>query len=420
MNDETLFILAGYGNYLNRGCEAIIRGTVHILRRHFSDPSFLVLSSFHNEQVLQQQRAGEYDPAIQHERTWGSQQRFDGPWFITNILRRTFPRLLRHFFYGNLNPYLDKVPAVLAVGGDNYSIDYDSRPFRWTVLDDLVVSRGKPLIVWGASVGPFTRQPHYERYMSRHLRKVHIFSRESLTTKYLNSLGLTANVYQVADPAFLMDPVAPAEQFVGSLPLENGAIGMNLSPLLSKYITAGNIDAWASEAAQIVQAVLERTGRAVCLIPHVTDANPRRCDYSFLRKVASLLKQPEDRLVMLPNNLSAAETKWVISKMSFFAGARTHATIAAISSCIPTLSFGYSVKSRGINQDVYGHTHYCMDAKDMSAQRVAAKIEEMMQDADRISSQLNDRVPALKNAALVAGQHLKIILADQARLTGSV
>ena len=37
-----------------------------------------------------------------------------------------------------------------------------------------------------------------------------------------------------------------------------------------------------------------------------------------------------------------------------FVGARTHATIAAYSSLVPTLVVGYSVKARGIARDLFG------------------------------------------------------------------
>lgn len=37
-----------------------------------------------------------------------------------------------------------------------------------------------------------------------------------------------------------------------------------------------------------------------------------------------------------------------------FIGARTHATIAAYSSLVPTLVVGYSVKARGIARDLFG------------------------------------------------------------------
>jgi polysaccharide pyruvyl transferase WcaK-like protein len=48
------------------------------------------------------------------------------------------------------------------------------------------------------------------------------------------------------------------------------------------------------------------------------------------------------------------ELKHIISRCRFFIGARTHVTIAAYSSCVPTLVLGYSVKSRGIARDLFG------------------------------------------------------------------
>ena len=49
------------------------------------------------------------------------------------------------------------------------------------------------------------------------------------------------------------------------------------------------------------------------------------------------------------------ELKGYIARCRFFVGARTHATIAAYSSCVPTLVLGYSVKSRGIARDLFGN-----------------------------------------------------------------
>ncbi|MFC2145557.1 polysaccharide pyruvyl transferase family protein, partial [Actinomycetota bacterium] len=42
------------------------------------------------------------------------------------------------------------------------------------------------------------------------------------------------------------------------------------------------------------------------------------------------------------------------SSCRMFIGARTHATIAAYSTCVPTLALGYSVKSKGIARDIFG------------------------------------------------------------------
>ena len=48
------------------------------------------------------------------------------------------------------------------------------------------------------------------------------------------------------------------------------------------------------------------------------------------------------------------QLKDIISHCEFFIGARTHATIAAYSTGIPTLVVGYSVKARGIARDLFG------------------------------------------------------------------
>jgi polysaccharide pyruvyl transferase WcaK-like protein len=51
------------------------------------------------------------------------------------------------------------------------------------------------------------------------------------------------------------------------------------------------------------------------------------------------------------------ELKGFISRCRYFIGARTHATIAAYSTCVPTLVVGYSVKSIGIARDLFGTEH---------------------------------------------------------------
>ena len=66
MKNKTLFILAGNGPYDNRGCEAIVRGTAQILRRHFEDPAFLVCSHFQSEAQLRRQQQQETDADIRH------------------------------------------------------------------------------------------------------------------------------------------------------------------------------------------------------------------------------------------------------------------------------------------------------------------------------------------------------------------
>ena len=59
-------------------------------------------------------------------------------------------------------------------------------------------------------------------------------------------------------------------------------------------------------------------------------------------------------VLFLLEDMSCEQLKGYIAKCRFFIGARTHSTIAAYSSCVPTLVVGYSVKAIGIARDLFG------------------------------------------------------------------
>ncbi len=416
MDDERpLFILAGNGPYTNRGCEAIVRGTTKILREYYKDPRFLCFSHIQSKGQFRRQCLNEVDPAITHLHSHRMNKKqvvrnFWKPGTWLYAYRYLFdPEALNYQVYRDMLPFLDDAVAVLSVGGDTYSLDYDL-PILFAGLDDIVLERKRPLAIWGASVGPFNAIPKCEQYMSRHLRKVPvIFARESVTIDYLKGIGVTENVYPVSDPAFLMDPVKPKD-IEGVLSIDEEAIGLNLSPLMAKYVTGGDLKAWTSMASSIVENVAKKTGMPVYLIPHVT--NPNSNDHEFMQRALSLIKDRNGNIILVSPEYNAAETKWIISQMAFFAGARTHSTIAALSSGVPTLSFAYSIKAQGINRDIFGHTDYCMGAADLNAEAVAARVISMLDESAAIRRELAGRVPGTQRAALRAGMELKHLIGE--------
>jgi colanic acid/amylovoran biosynthesis protein len=414
--ERPLFILAGNGPYANRGCEAIVRGTTKILREHFKDPRFLSLSLIQSEEQFRKQCLEEIDPAITHLRG----RLINKDYIIHNFWRRGTVKALYHLYfnrdayytgiYANIQPHLNSASAVLSVGGDNYHID-GRLPIPFTSLDDLVTAQRRPLIIWGASVGPFSAMPDYERYMSHHLQKATgIFARESATIDYLKSIGVTENVYSVADPAFLMDPVKP-EGIEDILSPDEEVVGLNLSPLMAKYVTDGDLEAWVTVAASIIKSIAQKLEMPVYLIPHVTEPGTNN-DHVFMEKALSLISKDYKNITLIPPTYNAAETKWIIRQMTFFAGARTHSTIAALSSGIPTLSFAYSIKARGINHDIFGHADYCLEPIDMKAEVVSSRLSSMLDKNIEIQKHLSTEIPRLKRAALHAGFELKQLIRE--------
>lgn len=407
----TRFLLAGNGLYNNRGCEAIIRGTVQVLSGAFGADTLFTVASFGEQEDFKRQQNGEADPRVSHFLIRKSDRKLSAE-YLKSWLNRKLKIPLDWSLY-ELPQEETEFAAALEVGGDNYSLDY-SLPMPFLRLDRKILERGLPLVHWGSSIGPFSSNPDIERKMAEHLKKFTvIYVRETRSRKYLESLGLR-NLVQVADPAFLMEPVE-----VPGLELPGSFIGLNFSRHTAKRGAGGELDSWTAICADVVERVSDRTGMPVVLIPHVYSFGDKgrfaSQDRQFMREVLERVRGGRDVSLLSPD-LGAAQVKWVISKSQVFAGARTHSTIAAISTCVPTISLAYSMKAFGINEDVFGSLDYCIDVKKMgeNPDELPTRIARVLEERSAVAARLNSVVPGLKMLALKAGEDLK------ARLGGGI
>lgn len=90
-----------------------------------------------------------------------------------------------------------------------------------------------------------------------------------------------------------------------------------------------------------------------------------------------------------------------------------HSVIASLSCCVPTLSFSYSIKSKGLNKDIFGHTKYCLSAGELTDDNVAEKIEELLQESENIKRHLERKIPEVKALAMSSGEILRRILQER-------
>lgn len=411
------FLLVGNGAFANRGCEAIVRGTMAILRREFGPDARGVAASFASREAIRRQAEAESDPDLTHLALPRAGARGSADWWRWQM--RKLVRPVVETRYRRLGPFLAGAHLALEIGGDNYSLDY-GWPEPFLALDRYLARRGVPVVLWGASVGPFDAAPPRARgTMFRHLAGLRaIFLRESASLDYLRGQGLT-NVFAMADPAFAMPAREPARERLGfALPPE--PIGLNLSPLLARFAAGGDRERWLGLCAALAARLLAKSGgRSLLLVPHVTGAGDAGDDFRLLQDLAARLPACRDRIRCLPPTLSAAETKGVIARCAVFAGARTHATIAALSSGVPTLSFAYSVKAYGLNQDVYGSRDYCVAPEAWRApESIAARLLALLEDAGSVRRRLRQVVPELQARAYAAGPLLRRLLGGRAVRAG--
>lgn len=411
MTDTCTVALVSNGLYENRGCEAIVRGTMEILRKEYRSKIAVKAGVIASPSAVEKQGAGETDPSIDTFSLRG----LDGPrWSPSWIMRKSNERLNTYFYphLGDLRRNLSTCELALEVGGDNYSLDY-GRPTFHLATDRYLMRRGIPVVLWGASIGPFDADPTFSKRVFKHLLELDaVFVRESESFEYLAKNGIHHNVHLMADPAFAMAARKPAAHFPATNVLP-GTIGINLSYLIAYFSGATyhdlGIAGWGEFCAEIVRETLS-LGRPVLLIPHVGSARRNTEDFALARQIRRLLSDEYgSALSIVEEDYSAAEFKWIISQCAVFAGARTHATIAAISSMVPTLSIGYSLKARGINHDVFGHGDFCIPASEVTPKAFVGRLAALINNERSIREHLEQVVPRLEDNAWRAGAILRAI-----------
>ena len=338
----------GNGDSGNHGCEAIVRGTVALLGGKDNSNSFCIYSDY----CEQDKKYGLNELAEIQEAKKAIKR---GPQFLSAYLKM---KMFNDYASMDALLYLEKIYSAsefadiaLSVGGDNYC--YKGNEF-YTELNKAYHKAGIKTVLWGCSIEPELMKN--KRIQSDINRYNAVVARESITQEAL--IALRSDVLLAPDPAFYMEANTCTldDRF-----FNHEVIGINLSPMLISY--ESNYGVSIDNYRNLIQHIIDNTKYDIALIPHVVW--PNNDDRKTLIQLYNAIEQ-KDRLIII-EDMTAPELKYCISKCKFFVGARTHATIAAYSSGVPTLVVGYSVKARGIAKDLFGDDeHYVIPVQSIN------------------------------------------------------
>lgn len=397
----TTIYFTGQNNFGNRGCEALVRSTVATLREQDPSLQFLVPSLDIARDSAQWPEAAQSgvrfvpSPSVPASyKWWGRLCKF-----LPMMKSLPWPSLkgLSH-----LEEYLQEADAVISIGGDNYSLDYGLVSlFFFVGIAERAMELGKKTALWGASVGPFSQDPQTEKQLAKHLNRVSFISiRESHSVNYLKNIGVAKNVTPVVDSAFALEKISVDIEKFWPTEFPNSVVGINVSPLVADvYARNSNGLSLENEVIDFINQISNKTNHSILLIPHVAPLNGDKFnnDEIYLAKIFEKVKSP--RVSIAPFGLNACEIKTVISKCRYFIGARTHATIGAISSNVPTISIAYSVKARGINFDIFSNEKYVLPTPEIKASTLWNSLQTLINDEDIIKTTLEEKMPQWKNLA---------------------
>lgn len=182
-----------------------------------------------------------------------------------------------------------------------------------------------------------------------------------------------------------------------------------MSPLLLRYRPAGEpADRLLDEIAGFVRYAVVERGLGVLLVPHVIphDGTVKDNDAAFMAQLLPRLNDLGNRVQLMDERLNAAQIKHVIAQCRFFIGSRTHSTIAALSSGVPTISIAYSVKAKGINHDLFGHNRYVLDTLEVSRESLTERLTRLWNEESDLRSLLVSTTEAMGKRAREALRRL--------------
>ena len=379
-----MYLHGGSGNH---GCEAIVNCTCHMTE---GIPKLLVTNSEKEDKTYSLESLCD----ILQERKISEHFAVHVLCYIRRALFRDPECFMRYRFRQVLGK--NRSPLYLSIGGDMYC--YEETKKEAIVANSTFNKAGSKTILLGCSLEPELLQD--AEIIEDMKRYALITPRESITEKALRKAGITKNVQFFPDPAFALEP---EKIQLPSMFVAGRTIGINVSPMIIQHEKVDGIT--FSNYRNLIEHILQDTDNCVALIPHVMWKN--NDDRLALRELYRGYEANE-RVVLFPD-MSCQKLKYIISKCRAFVGARTHATIAAYSSCIPTLVVGYSVKARGIARDLFGsEEHYVLPVQTLeNPDDLILAYDWLMDREQEIRTRLKKIMPAYCAKATKAGDAIR-------------
>ena len=382
MKNLYFYFHAGSGNH---GCEAIVRSTQAL----FQIKPILVSSA------PEEDRCYHLD-----EITTLKEKRIPTPSILEKLGCAVTRRFLQSEIYGyRVRAKYEVADAPLdviacSIGGDNYCYG-DAYNLHLEGLNRQLHKRGIKTVLWGCSIEPKMVTEAMKKDFARYDL---IIARESISYRLLKESN--SNTILACDPAFTLRKEImplPKEFILGK------TIGINLSPLVQKKEQRDGIT--FENYRNLIQYILDSTDYSIALIPHVVCSG--NDDREAMQPLLDEYRSTE-RVFMI-GDCNCEQLKGYIARCKLFIGARTHATIAAYSTGVPTLVIGYSTKATGIARDLFGTDEdYVLPVQKLAKpDDMILAFNWLLQNADNIKKHLVKIMPEYMGTIRLAVEAVK-------------
>lgn len=244
-------------------------------------------------------------------------------------------------------------------GGDSFSDIYGLERFSAIALHKaFALSQRRPLVLLPQTYGPFT-SPRVRRVAAALVRRASIaYARDEWSFERLQDLlgtDFDPDRHRLAvDLAFAL-PRSEHEldpELTTWIGAGHPVAGLNVNGMLFNDADSAGRFGLAGDhrelCEQLVRRLVER-GASVLLVPHNTSpAGLEQSDAGAGEALAAMVADLGDAVRVAPTVRDASSVKGLIGRLDWFTGARMHATIAGLSTGVPTAAMAYSPKAAGV------------------------------------------------------------------------
>jgi colanic acid/amylovoran biosynthesis protein len=309
------------------------------------------------------------------------------------------------------------------------------------------------VVMYAQTMGPFRLK--FRRCLSRWaLNRVSLITlREGVSKDYLEELGVNKPpIYVTADPAFLfqaaptkrVEEIFLKEGIIMTRPLIGltwGGVGMRkpsnkraqflkniIEPTyafvrwllpeqifesLFGFLGKGALSRGIGEEyyqpatlGEIINYLTEELKATVIVVPHTSTPRVVGNELILSKRLQPFLKRKE-KVRFINAHHTAEEIKGIIGQCDLFVSAKMHASIAALSQCVPTVLIPYSHKFYAAVGLLKQEKLMCDNTK---IDDLVAKINEVWAHRDEVRRELESKVEIARDKALLNAELVKVLL----------
>lgn len=268
----------------------------------------------------------------------------------------------------------------------------------------------KPVYLYPQSIGPISGGLFNRVILSNVLNRMdHLFIRENISMRYLNSIGIDKNKYSRSiDVGFRYknEYKEMGNSYLRSknINIHNPILGITARNWLSK----NNQRVYEQSIASFIERIIKYSNIQILLVPQVSSIEHNDDDRLVLKRIYGNLKNKQN-VTLINDQLNYKLLKNIYSSLWILIGTRMHSCVFSLSSGVPIIAIEYEYKTSGIMSDL-GLRKWIVKMEDVSAINLEKKFNELLEERAFYSRSLSKNINEYLKKETIPASKIKTYL----------